>query len=364
MKKVDFLELVCAELARMGIEDAEIRIQYQNTDRYLTSMGIGEESPALDREDPGAFAKLICSNIARKQRAQTAPTPSIAEEKSAVSEPIENDFSEEMPNVESFEEPAATQEAPKETIEEAVLEDVDDVKVFTGSREPQVLAQEPVFEEIEPEPVYEEIFQYSDQQQDTPDETYNPFEEVEEYVVAPENVNGTIEFDVASIKKKTPPKADPLEEEEDYFEKSDEEDYKPSGNPALFWVLVCLTSFLWIPLGVLLFVGIGLGVVLMLVFEALYIPAIVGIIVSGFALSFAELIYSIIKFAGKNPAVALFELGLGFLVAALSVGLPAGMYYLGVGVFPKWIKNYGRNVKKLLKKLRRLYRRLKGACSI
>ncbi len=364
MKKVDFLDLVCTELARMGVENAEIRIQYQNTDRYLTSMGIGEESPALDREDPRAFAKLIVSNIAKKQHPQTAPTPALAKEEPAVSEPSENDFSEEMPNVEAFEEPPVPKEVHEEAIEATIIEDVDDVKVFTGSHEPQIPEQEPVFEEIEPEPVYEEISQYSEQQQDTPDETYNPFEDVEEYVVAPENVNGTIEFDVASIKKKIPPQAAPLEEEEDYFEKSDEEDYKPSGNPTLFWVLVCLTSFLWIPLGILLFVGIGLGVVLMLLFEALYIPAIVGIIIGGFAVSFAELIYSIIKFAGKNPAVALFELGLGFLVAALSVGLPAGMYYLGVGVFPKWIKNYGVNVKKLLKKLRRLYRRLKGACSI
>lgn len=353
MKKIDFLRLVCAELARMGVEEDEIKIQCINIDRYLKSMGIGEESPVLDSENPVAFAKLIFSNIAKKQRVQSAESD-IGEEKEANldSDRSENDFSEDMPNVDSLEEAPVAEDVPLEDLAET-----DDVKIFEGSRihsipEIDETNESEISVREEPDLPTEKAYE----------EEYNPFEE--EDAALPETVNGTIEFDVSTLKKKIPSKSAPLKEEEDYFEKADEEDYKPSGNPVLFWVLVCLTSFLWIPLGILFFVGIGLGIVLMILFEALYIPGLVGIIIGGAAISFAELIYSIIKFADKNPAVAFFELGLGFLVAALTVGLPSGMYYLGVSVFPCWIRNYGKNIKKLMKKLRRLYRKLKGACSI
>ena len=338
MKKIEFLRLVCIELARMGVGEDEIKIQCSNIHKYLTSMGIGEESPALDSENPAAFAKLIYGNIAKKQSIQATKAEPVAEE--PVPEEQPHEFSDEMPEIETMDIPA-----PEAT------DEADDVKIFESSH------SAPTIDNLPPEsdtPVPEEASE----------EVYNPFEE-EDQVQPPENVNGTIEFDVASIKKRQKPSpAEPLKEEEDYFEKSDEEDYMPTGNPALFWVLVALTSFLWIPLAVLFFVCIGLGVALMVIFEAIYIPALVLVIIGGSAVSFAELIYSVIKFAGKNPAVALFELGLGFIVAALTVGLPAGMYYLGVSAFPKWIKNYGKNVKKLMKKLRRLYRKLKGVCSI
>ena len=338
MKKIEFLRLVCIELARMGVGEDEIKIQCSNIHKYLTSMGIGEESPALDGENPAAFAKLIYGNIAKKQSIQATKAEPVAEEPVPQEQP--NEFSDEMPEIETIDIPAP--EATDET---------DDVKIFEGSH------SAPAIDDLPPESdtlAFEE----------PSEEVYSPFEE-EDQVQPPENVNGTIEFDVASIKKRQKPSpAEPLKEEEDYFEKSDEEDYMPTGNPALFWVLVALTSFLWIPLAVLFFVCIGLGVALMVIFEAIYIPALVVVIIGGSAVSFAELIYSVIKFAGKNPAVALFELGPGFIVAALTVGLPAGMYYLGVSAFPKWIKNYGKNVKKLMKKLRRLYRKLKGVCSI
>ncbi len=364
MKKIEFLRLVCTELARMGVGEDEIKIQCRNIDRYLTSMGVGEESPALDSENPAAFAKLICGNIAKKQSVQPAPAAQLAvEEKLAPAEESAPEFSDEMPSLDTIETPAEP-EVPVVQATPATLvveEEPDDVKIFGVDPVP---TNEDAYAEAESQiPVREEIPKYEGRKTEVPNELYNPFEEEE--VTVPETINGTIEFDVSSIKKKSKPaKPAPLEEEEDYFEKADDEDYKPSGNPALFWVLVCLTFFLWIPLAALLFVGIGLGIVLMVLFEALYIPGLVAIIIGGSAVSFAELIYSIIKFAGKNPAVAFFELGLGFLVAALTVGLPAGMYYLGVGVFPKWIKNYGRNIKKLMKKLRRVYRKLKGACSI
>ena len=341
MKKIEFLRLVCIELAQMGVGEDEIKIQCGNIHKYLTSMGIGEESPALDGEDPAAFAKLIYGNIAKKHAVHTAPVPepAVNEGPASVEKPA-HEFSDEMPEIETIEAP----DVPEAS------EEPEDIKIFEGSH--AAAYDEQTQSEPAP-PVYEQ----------PAEEDYSPFEDDD--VQAPENVNGTIEFDVSSIRQKPqPPKTVPLEEEEDYFERSDEDDYRPTGNPALFWVLVALTSFLWIPLAALFFVGIGLGVVLMIVFEVLYIPALVAIIIGGSALTFAELIYGIVKFADKNPAVAFFELGLGVIVAALTVGLPAGMYYLGVSAFSKWIKNYGRNVKKLMKKLRRLYRKVKGACSI
>ncbi len=345
MKKIEFLRLVCIELARLGVGEDEIKIQCRNINKYLTGMGVGEESPALDGENPSAFAKLIYGNIVKKQTAQTsALSEPIHGEKPAPLEEPSPEFSDEMPTVEIIETPVVPMEP-------------EDVKIFSGSHEMPA----PEFEEkqAEPEPPV-----HDEKENETVEEVYTPFEEEEVCIQVPESVNGTIEFDVASIKKRQMPPKPPVDEEEDYFEKPDEEDYRPSGNPALFWVLVALTSFLWIPLAVLFFVGIGLGIVLMLVFEALYIPALVAVIIGGSAVSFAELIYSMIKFAGKNPAVAWFELGLGLMIAALTVGLPAGMYYLGVSAFPKWIKSYGNNIKKLMNKLRRIYRKLKGACSI
>ncbi len=414
MKKVDFLDLVCAELVRVGVEDAEIRIQRQNIDRYLTSMGVGEDSPALDGENPAAFAKLICGNIAKKQSAAAhAATP---EPQTAPAAAEMNDFAEEMPNVETVEEIAPAASAVQPVYDEIASSDAvaEDVKIFNGSH----ADDEPVFEaplsvsaETEPSfedargqtapeaPIFEEdvsdVFDvgYAETAYSPPDTyegnpvdeqrafsnehaEYSPednvseetpyYEEADtEYVSASEHSNGTIEFNVPKVKKKNAVSNEgELEAEEDYFEKNDDEDYVPSGNPALFWVLVVLTSFLWIPLLVAFAAGVGLGFVFMLIFEALYVPSIVAIIIGGSAVSFAELIYSIIRFAGKNPAVAFFELGLGLLVAALTVGLPTVMYYLGVSVFPGWIKNYGRNVKRLMRKLRRVYRKLKGACSI
>ena len=325
MKKIEFLRLVCIELARMGVGEDEIKIQCSNIHKYLTSMGIGEESPALDSENPAAFAKLIYGNIAKKQSTQSTKVEPVTEV--PVPEEQAREFSDEMPEIETIDTPS-----PEAT------DEADDVKIFEGSHSAPAVDLPPESDTHALEEASEEV--------------YNPFEE-EDQVQPPENVNGTIEFDVASIKKRQKPSpAEPLKEEEDYFEKSDEEDYMPTGNPALFWVLVTRTSFLWIPLAVLFSVCIGLGVALMVIFEAIYIPALVVVIIGGSAVSFAELIYSIIKFAGKNPAVALFELGLGFIVAALTVGLPAGMYHLGVSAFPKWIK------------LRRLYRKLKGVCSI
>ena len=339
MKKIEFLRLVCIELARMGVGEDEIKIQCSNIHKYLTSMGIGEESPVLDSENPAAFAKLIYGNIAKKQNAK-ATKADLAAEAPVQPEEQSCEFSDEMPEIETIDAPDL--EAKDET---------NDIKIFDDSH------SAPVIDDLPPESDTHALKEASE-------EVYNPFEE-EDQIQPPENVNGTIEFDVVSVKKRqNTSQAEPLKEEEDYFEKSDEEDYMPTGNPALFWVLAALTSFLWIPLAALFFVGIGLGVALMFIFEIIYIPALVVVIIGGAAVSFAELIYSVIKFADPNPAVALFELGLGFIVAALTVGLPAGMYYLGVSAFPKWIKNYGKNVKKLMKKLRCLYRKLKGVCSI
>ena len=58
-------------------------------------------------------------------------------------------------------------------------------------------------------------------------------------------------------------------------------------------------------------------------------------------------IFDLIQEKGNIPEREMynvFNMGLGFIVAALTVGLPAGMYYLGVSAFPKWIKDYGKNV--------------------
>ncbi len=417
MKKVDFLNLVCAELARLGVEDAEIGIQRQNTDRYLSSNGIDEESPKLDKENPVAFARLICGNIQKKRNAATNITPA---SNTAVppSEPKEHtvpEFAEELPNVDAIVTNPAAPQSPEPTFESArppqiiseppvntvpetvspVFDDEDDVKIFGGHASAPPKNEIPFedqtvpFTDAEPIPTYENVpandptetfdenvyapadlpqestYEYNDQSNFDAEPYYPQNEYAEEYGYPADNSDGTIEFDVTPIKKKTelPPTGE-LEEGEDYFEKNDDEDYAPSGNPVLFWVLAGLTCFLWIPLLALLALGIAVAFVFLIAFEVVYIPSIIAVIIGGSAVTFAELIYSIIKFAGKNPAVALFELGLGCLVAALTFGLPTLMYYLGVSIFPKCIKNYGKNVGKLFRKLRRLYRKLKGACSI
>ena len=133
MKKIAFLRLVCIELARMGVGEDEIKIQCSNIHKYLTSMGIGEESPVLDSENPAAFAKLIYGNIAKKQNAK-ATKADLAAEAPVQPEEQSCEFSDEMPEIETIDAPDL--EAKDET---------NDIKIFDGSH------SAPVIDDLPPE---------------------------------------------------------------------------------------------------------------------------------------------------------------------------------------------------------------------
>ena len=96
MRKELFLDKVCARLWDLGLEVNKIEKQRAQIDRYLTQIGVGEESEELENEDPIAFADNIFS-VLKKKRAEKAEEIKIV----TSSENVENiDTEEEMPLIE------------------------------------------------------------------------------------------------------------------------------------------------------------------------------------------------------------------------------------------------------------------------
>ena len=149
--------------------------------------------------------------------------------------------------------------------------------------------------------------------------------------------------------------------DDDYY---DEDDIKPIGNPVFFWILTFILSPLWIPLAAAAAVIIVALYIMLSLFIVLYIPLLIVLILGGSVAVLAELVYSIVKFVTGQIHIGLFELGLGFLIAALTLCLSVLIYRFGTKYAPKIWKKYWQSASKLFKKLKRLIRKLKGVCSI
>ena len=59
MKKETFLDLVCERLSELSLDAREIEKQRAHIDKYLSNLGIEDESEELDDEDPNEFAEDI-----------------------------------------------------------------------------------------------------------------------------------------------------------------------------------------------------------------------------------------------------------------------------------------------------------------
>ena len=372
MKKEHFLDLVCEHLAGLGVDETEIVKQRAHINSYLVSLGIGEESEELDYESPEEFAEEIFGVIRSKQTKKVVTAKEITEDateeisEAAVSsdqnattgtqseDHIEffapaSDLSDEDDDVKLFaaEEIAASDEMPVLEITAQPSDEAPDAPAKEEFSE-AVLSRDGDTAEI----YYDEL---GDLLEAELSDRYDGEETIEE--------GATREFSVVDI-------AGDVLEDFDYSE-SDEDDYyadddcsASEGNPVFFWILTVILSPLWIPLGALAFLLIGVGYVLLPIFLVIYIPLLIALILGGSVAALAELVYSIIKFVTGEVQIGLLELGLGFIIAALTLCLSVLIYRFGTKYASRAIKNYWKTVRKMIRKLKKGIRKIRGACSI
>ncbi len=375
MKKEHFLDLVCEHLAGLGVDETEIVKQRAHINSYLGSLGIGEESEELDYESPEEFAEEIFGVIRSKQTKKIVTAKEITE---AATEEISEAAVSPDQNV--------TTETPSEdhigffAPASDLSDEDDDVKLFTTGE--IAASDEMPALDITVQPS-NEVVGADDDGGKAPlteadiDECENTAEiyydelgdsleaELSDYYDGEETIEegATREFSVVDIA------GDELEDfdcsesdEDDYYA---EDDYsRPEGNPVFFWILTVILSPLWISLGALAFLLIGVGYVLLPIFLVIYIPLLIALILGGSVSALAELVYSIIKFVTGEVQIGLLELGLGFIIVALTLCLSVLIYRFGTKYASGAIKNYWKTVRKMIRKLKKGIRKIKGACSI
>ena len=332
MKRSDFLIMVSDELIALGVDKNEIDKCIALMERYLASAGVGEESHLLDSEDPKIFAREIYESIKVKiKKAEPQSAIDESEELPAPEEIILEDA--EAPEDMQEEDPteAAADELPTEEYYDE--EDDDDMKIAPSG---------------EPE----------DELGESLEELFYPDEEEEE--------GATREFNVSDLAAEGEDYEDIYEEDEytgeaEYYE---EELVKPAGNLIFFWILSVILAPVWVPLLAAAFIGVGVLYVLLVLFRFLYVPMLVALILGGSVTTVAELVYSIVKLVTGEKYIGLFELGLGFTVAALTVGFSVIIYRMGTKYAPGAVKSYWRNAKHWLWLLKKGTLKLMEVCSI
>ena len=307
MKREVFIALVCKRLDELGTPKAEIEKQRVHIKKYLESLGIGDVSGDLDGEDPVAFAEEIFEIIKVHGLENKEDTEPMGEEKNE-----------------------------EENFEDGGNEDEDedeDVKVFyapSDAKDDDSDSFEDLGDELEAENAYEDF--------------------------APED--GTREFNISDMDSEASFDEDETEDEDEYYQA------KPTGNPVFFWILTVILSPLWVPVAALLGVLVIALYILLSVFIVLYVPLLILMILGGSVGIIAELIYSIVKFVTGEIHIGLFELGLGFALAAAVISLSVLIYRFGTKYAPNIWSGYFENVSRLLKKLRKVVRKLREVCSI
>ena len=170
--------------------------------------------------------------------------------------------------------------------------------------------------------------------------------------------DGTREFSISDVSSETS-----LEEQE-AFEKEEYYQTALTGNPVFFWILTVILSPLWLTVAALFGIGVVVLYILLSVFVILYVPFLILLILGGSAGIIAELIYSIVKFVAGEIHIGLFELGLGFALAAAVISLSVLIYRFGTKYAPKIRRGYFGGVSRLFKRIKKVVRRLREVCSI
>lgn len=400
MKKETFLDLVCGRFYELDLSESDIEKQRRYINKYLSDMGIEEESEELDEEDPIGFA----DDIYELMRSRGLITVRGRDEDEHVPEVAEAPQQPEMPE-EPFSEPPTPPEQPVEQVAEPYEEPLseptpvyepetnasgqaeNDVSFYDGDftrtnislELPTVDVDASVTDEntataaftipsddADELPYTDEELERFYEEEGLSDENLGEF--ASEVSGSPNEDGDTIKFDISAVEleriRKASAKAQARgndDDEDDYYVETFPETV---GNPVLFYLLAVILSPIWLSLFAVLLAVVGVVYVVLALFKLLYIPMIVAVLVCGSVASVAELFHGVFRVVGGSVYIGLFEAGLGLILAAVTILLVVLIYKAGTGAAPILFKKFGKFIKKRRKKLKTAIMKLKGACCI
>lgn len=373
MKKETFLDLVCERLSELSLDAREIEKQRAHIDKYLSNLGIEDESEELDDEDPNEFAEDIYE-VMLENGVVTEKSEDEAEDGDAEpdepAEPAETVKTAEQ--AEDRDDDIIVTAPPKKSgndfVEAETRTDIaiprHDFRVSgaTAENTDDASDSEPPYTDEELEEFYESEGLSDEDLGGSPDEIV-----AEAKKEADEDATrefGVSDIELEEIKRKAREPVKRNEDEEDEFDYYEEALPEIEGNPVLFHVLAVLLSPVWIALSAVVLALVAVCYTLIFIFKVLYMPLIVASVLGGSAVTLAEAFYGITRIAAKNTYVGLLEIGIGLIAASIAVLLVVLIYKLGVDVSPKAFKKFGKFLRRSRKKLKIGIMKLKGACCI
>lgn len=389
MKKETFLDLVCERLSELSLDARKIEKQRAHIDKYLSNLGIEDESEELDDEDPNEFAEDIYE-VMLENGAVTGNPEIVTDAENAESEDEaeseddgdgdgdvdgekweENDDPAEDPDDDDIDDIIVTATPKKSENDFVEAETRTDIAIprhdfgisgATAENTDDASDSEPPYTDEELEEFYESEGLSDEDLGGSPDEIV-----AEAKKEADEDATrefGVSDIELEEIKRKAREPVKRNEDEEDEFDYYEEALPEIEGNPVLFHVLAVLLSPVWITLSAVALALVAVCYTLIFIFKVLYMPLIVMSILGGSAVTLAEAFYGITRIAAKNTYVGLLEIGIGLIAASIAVLLVVIIYKLGVDVSPKAFKKFGKFLRRSRKKLKIGIMKLKGACCI
>lgn len=385
MKKETFLDLVCERLSELSLDAREIEKQRAHIDKYLSNLGIEDESEELDDEDPNEFAEDIYE-VMLENGAVTGNPEIVTDAENAENEDEaeseddgdgdgkkweENDDPAEDPDDDDIDDIIVTAPPKKSENDFVEAETRTDIAIprrdfgMSGTETENtedVSDSEPPYTDEELEEFYESEGLSDEDLGGSPDEIVATAEKEAEEDATREF--GVSDIELEEIKRKAREPVKRNEDDEDEFDYYEEALPEIEGNPVLFHVLAVLLSPVWIALSAVALALVAVCYTLIFIFKVLYMPLIVTSILGGSAVTLAEAFYGITRIAAKNTYVGLLEIGIGLIAASIAVLLVVLIYKLGVDVSPKAFKKFGKFLRRSRKKLKIGIMKLKGACCI
>ncbi len=387
MKKETFLDLVCERLYELSLDAREIEKQRAHIDKYLSNLGIEDESEELDDEDPNEFAEDIYEVMLENGAVAGKPESVVDAETAENEDESESDVDDDddvgnnVSDKEESEENAVPAEDTDDIIVTALPKKSENDFVETETRTDiaiprrdfgmsgtetenteDVSDSEPPYTDEELEEFYESEGLSDEDLGGSPDEIVATAEKEADEDATREF--GVSDIELEEIKRKACEPVKRNEDDEDEFDYYEEALPEIEGNPVLFHVLTVLLSPVWIALSAVAVALVAVCYTLIFIFKVLYMPLIVVSILGGSAVTLAEAFYGITRIAAKNTYVGLLEIGIGLIAASIAVLLVVLIYKLGVDVSPKAFKKFGKFLRRSRKKLKIGIMKLKGACCI
>lgn len=389
MKKETFLDLVCERLSELSLDAREIEKQRAHIDKYLSNLGIEDESEELDDEDPNEFAEdiyeVMLENGAVAGKPESVVDAETAENEDESESDVDDDDDDDVGNNVSDKEESEENAVPAEDTDDIIVtvppkkseNDFVEAETRTDIAIPRrdfgmsgtetentedASDSEPPYTDEELEEFYESEGLSDEDLGGSPDEIVATAEKEAEEDATREF--GVSDIELEEIKRKAREPVKRNEDDEDEFDYYEEALPEIEGNPVLFHVLTVLLSPVWIALSAVAVALVAVCYTLIFIFKVLYMPLIVVSILGGSAVTLAEAFYGITRIAAKNTYVGLLEIGIGLIAASIAVLLVVLIYKLGVDVSPKAFKKFGKFLRRSRKKLKIGIMKLKGACCI